>query len=80
MAHWDSKLVVDAIAEIEDEKFVLPVIQRSWNIRSCGNFLTHFFCLNRKSQICCILFTLLYFNGVCGTRIISGGHDLCQSC
>jgi len=50
MAHWDSKRVVDAIAEIEDEKFVLPVIQHSWNIRSCGNFSTHFFCLNRNSQ------------------------------
>jgi uncharacterized protein with ParB-like and HNH nuclease domain len=29
MANWDSKRIVDVIAEIEDEKFVLPVIQRS---------------------------------------------------
>jgi uncharacterized protein with ParB-like and HNH nuclease domain len=29
MAYWDAKRIVDAIAEIEDEKFVLPVIQRS---------------------------------------------------
>ncbi|MDR2594515.1 MAG: DUF262 domain-containing protein [Fibromonadaceae bacterium] len=28
MANWDSKRIADAIAEIEDEKFVLPVIQR----------------------------------------------------
>lgn len=29
MANWDSKRISDVIAEIEDEKFVLPVIQRS---------------------------------------------------
>jgi hypothetical protein len=29
MANWDTKRIVDVIAEIEDEKFVLPVIQRS---------------------------------------------------
>ena len=28
MANWDPKRIADAIAEIEDEKFVLPVIQR----------------------------------------------------
>jgi uncharacterized protein with ParB-like and HNH nuclease domain len=28
MANWDKKRIADAIAEIEDEKFVLPVFQR----------------------------------------------------
>jgi len=29
MANWDTRRIVDVIVEIEDEKFVLPVIQRS---------------------------------------------------